>query len=119
MVAFSPYVIPLSTVLVCALGWALRQWTGRAWVEGAMSALIGVTMAFQWLMTADELQQQREQWHVETYLLALCLVFILTLAIAAACVPWALPEFSVGQAFAEGMARTRAIYAVVWQRLFF
>ena len=118
LVAFSPYVIPLYTVLACALGWALRQWTGRLWVEGAVSALIGATVAFQWLMTADELQQQRDQWHLETYLLALCLVFLLTLVIAAACVPWALPEFSVGQAFSEGLARTHAIYSAVWQRLF-
>ena len=118
LVAFSPYVVPLYTVLACALGWVLRQWTGRLWVEGAISALIGATLAFQWLMTADELQQQRDQWHVETYVLALCLVFVLTLVITAACVPWALPEFSVGQALAEGLARTHAIYSVVWQQLF-
>jgi hypothetical protein len=118
LVAFSPYVVPLYTVLVCAMGWALRQWTGGSWAEGAVSALIGVTMAFQWLMTADELQRQRDQWHVETYLLALCLVFVLTLVIAAACVPWALSGFSVSQALSDGLARARAIYATVWQRLF-
>ncbi len=122
LVAFSPYVIPLYTVLACLLGWALRQWTGRLWVEAAMgapiSALIGATVAFHWLMTADELQQQRDQWHLETYVLALCLVFLLTLGITAACVPWALPEFSVGQAFSDGLARTHAIYSTVWQHLF-
>ena len=118
LVAFSPYVIPLSTVLVCALGGVLSRWIEPSRFEGAIGALLGMTMAFQWLMTAEELQQQRDQWHVETYLLALCLVFVLTLVLAAACVPWALPEFSFTQALSEGMARTHAIYATVWQRLF-
>ncbi len=118
LVAFSPYVIPLYAVLVCALGGLLHQWVARAWVDGAISAVIGATVAFHWMMTADELQQQRSQWHLETYLLALSLVFLLTLVVVAACVPWALPDFSFGQALSDGMARTQAIYAAAWQQLF-
>ncbi len=119
LVAFSPYVIPLYTVLVCALGWILTRWWDPAWVEQPISVLIGVTIAFHWIMTADELQQQRKRWHVETYLLALGLVFVLTLLVAAACLPWALPDFSFVQALSDGLASTQAILTAIIQHLFF
>ena len=119
LVAFSPYVIPLPTVLACALGWILTRWWDRAVVDAPISVLIGVTSAFHWIMTADELQQQRTRWHVETYLLALGLVFILTLLLGAACLPWALPDFSFTQALADGLANAQAIYTAAIQKLFF
>lgn len=119
LVAFSPYVIPLYTVLVCALGWILTRWWDPAWVEQPISVLIGVTMAFHWIMTADDLQQQRKRRHVETYLLALGLVFVLTLLVAAACLPWALPDFSFMQALADGFAQTGAMYRGLIDTLFF
>lgn len=118
LVAFSPYVIPLYTILVCALGWALGQWWDRSVTEGPVSFLIGVTIAFHWIMTADDLQQQRSRWHVETYLLALGLVFILTLLVGAACLPWAVSEFSFIQALAEGLERSQAIITALVQHVF-
>ena len=119
LVAFSPYVIPLYTVLMCGLGWMLTRWWNRTLLDGPVSFLIGVTIAFHWLMTADDLQQQRARWHVETYLLAIGLVFILTLLIAAACLPWVIPEFSFTRALAEGFSRTQGMYTTIIQRLFF
>ena len=119
LVAFSPYVVPLYTVLVCAAGWLLSRWVDRVFVDGPISFLIGVTMAFHWLMTADDLQQQRERWHVETYLLALSLVFIVTLLIGSACLPWVVQDFSFLRALSDGFSRTQVIYATLVQRLFF
>ena len=119
LVAFSPYVIPLYTMLVCALGWLLGRWVDRSFVDGPAAFFIGVTIAFQWLMTADDLQQQQERWHGETYLLAVTLVFILTLVIGGACLPWAVPEFSFVRALADGFSRAQAICATVVQQLFF
>ena len=119
LVAFSPYVVPLYTVLVCAAGWALGRWVGRAYVDGPVGFLIGATIAFHWLMSADDLQQQRERWYVETYLLAIGLVFALTLIIGGACLPWAIPEFSFLRALADGLANAQAIYASLIERLFF
>ena len=118
LVAFSPYVIPLYTILVCAVAWILTRWWDRAFVDGPITFLIGVTSAFHWIMTADELQQQRSRWHVETYLLALGLVFIVTLLVGALCLPWAIPEFSFIQALADGLSNAHAIYATVCQRVF-
>lgn len=118
LVAFSPYVVPLYAVLMCAAGWLLGRWIERSWLDGPVSFLIGVLMAFHWLMTADDLQQQRSRWHFETYLLALGLVFVLTLLIAAACLPWAVPEFSFVQALADGLANAQALYATNLRRLF-
>ena len=118
LVAFSPYVIPLYTILVSAGGWLLHRWLGRAVVDGPVSFLLGATMAFHWLMTADDLQRQRERWHVETYLLAIGLVFLVTLLLAGLCLPWAVPEFSFARAFADGISRTQALYTTLIQRLF-
>ena len=118
LVAFSPYVIPLYTVLTCVAGWLLTRWWDRTVLDGPVSFLIGVSIAFHWLMTADDLQQQRARWHLETYLLAIGLVFALTLLIGAACLPWAIPEFSFVRALADGLAKTQAIYTTVIQRLF-
>jgi len=118
LVAFSPYVVPLPTLLVCVLGWLLARWWERAAVDGPVSFLIGVTMAFHWIMTADDLQQQRRRWHVETYLLALGLVFLLTLLIAAVCLPLVVPEFSFIHALSTGFERAQAIYTSLFQALF-
>ena len=119
LVAFSPYVVPIYTVLVCAAGWMLDRWWSHLSVDGPLAFCIGLTLAFHWLMTADELQQQRRRWHLETYLLALSLVFVLTLLVAAACLPWAVPEVSFVRTLAEGFSRAQAIYASLLQRLFF
>ena len=118
LVAFSPYVIPLYAMLVAAGGWALRRWLPPRYVDGPAAWLVGIAIAFQWLMTAEELQQQRERWHVETYLLAIGLVFVVTLLIGGACLPWAVPEFSFVPALSDGLTRAQAIYAALIQRLF-
>ena len=78
-----------------------------------------MTIAFHWVMTADDLQQQRKRWHLETYLLALSLVFVLTLLAAAACLPWMVPEFSLVQMLSDGLARAQALYGAIIQQLFF
>lgn len=118
LVAFSPYVVPLWTILVCLAAWVASQWIDRHWIDAPSASLIGASMAFQWLMTADELQQQRSRWPIETYLLALALIFALTLLVAAACVPLALPGFSFVETLSAGLSRTQAMYSTVWQQLF-
>lgn len=118
LVAFSPYAVPVYTIAVCAVGGLLQQAVNRPLIEGPVAFLIGVTMAFHWLMTADDLQQQRAKWHVETYLLAIALVFALTLLIAAACLPMAVPGFSFTGALSDGLAGGQAIYAMLIRELF-
>ena len=119
LVAFSPYVIPVYTVLVCAAAWLLSRWVEHRFLDGPATALIGVATAFHWLMTADDLQPQRERWHVETYLLAIGLVFLLTLLIGSACLWLALPDFSYYQALRDGWAASVRIYQAVTRQLFF
>ena len=118
LVAFSPYVIPSYLALVCGSAWIAARWMSHWRLDAAISVLIGMTIAFHWLMTADELQEQRKQWHVETYLLAIGLVFVLTLIIGGACLPLALPEFSFVRALGDGVARAQMMYAAIIQRLF-
>ena len=119
LVAFSPYVIPLYVILVSLAALLLRHRVDSKWVDDPAGFLLGFLTAFHWLMTADDLQQQRDRWHVETYLLAIGLVFVLTLLIGGACVPWAVPEFSFVAALSDGLARTQALYAWLVNRLFF
>lgn len=118
LVAFSPYTVPLYTVLVCVAGWLAARGLDRSVVDGPVSFFIGATLAFHWLMTADELQAQRARWHVETYLLAIELVFLLTLLVVAACLPLAVPGFSFIGALAEALARAQAIFTTVLHQLF-
>ncbi len=118
LVAFSPYVIPSFTVLVCAAAWVAGRWVEPSRLEAPLCFFAGLTLAFHWLMTADELQQQRERWHIETYLLAVGLIIVLTVLLAAAALPLGLPEFSFARALADGLAKTQAIYASLIHELF-
>lgn len=118
LVAFSPYVVPVATVLCCIAGWGLKRWMGSTDLDAPLYFLIGMSIAFHWLMTADELQEQRSRWHLETYLLAVSLVFGVTLVIAAACLPLVAPELSFVQMLSNGFSQTQAIYTTLIQRLF-
>ncbi len=119
LVAFSPYVIPFYAICLCIAGWALRKWKPQWFFIELLLFCLGMAMAFHWIMTADALQQQRSRWHIETYLLAVELVFILTLLIATACLPWITPEFSFGQALATSLSHTQQLYSTTIQQLFF
>lgn len=118
LVAFSPYVMPSYALLVCVAGWALSWQWDRSVTGGPVCFLVGLLLAFHWLMTADELQQQRGRWHVETYLLAIGLIVILTLCLAAAALPLAVPEFSFAAALSDGFARARQLFLSVFRHLF-
>jgi hypothetical protein len=118
LVAFSPYVIPLYVILASLATLLLRHRLDPKWVDAPAGFLIGFLMAFHWLMTADDLQRQRDRWHVETYLLAISLVFVLTLLIGGACLPWAVPGFSFVGALSDGLSRTQMIYSILVHRLF-
>lgn len=119
LVAVSPYVVPLYTVLVCVLGWALRQRWPWELVGVPVSLLLGITIAFHWVMTADDLQAQRERWTIETYLLAVGLIFVLTLLLTGACAAWTVPDFAFPQALTDGLAIARSTYTTLINRLFF
>ena len=54
----------------------------------------------------------------QRYLLALGLVFILTLLIASACLPLVIPDFSFVHALGTGLEQTQAIYTMLVQHLF-
>jgi hypothetical protein len=118
LVAFSPYVIPLYAMLVCVSAWALAPWLDRPLIETAAVMLIGVTTAFHGLMSAEALQAQRSRMSLETYLLAVGLVFLITVLIVGACLPLVLPAFSWTQAISDGVARAGAFYAALWRQLF-
>jgi hypothetical protein len=118
LVAFSPYVIPLYMILASLAAWLLRKRVDPVWIDAPAAFVIGFLVAFHWLMTAEDLQQQRDRWHVETYLLAIGLVFVMTLLIGGACLPWAVPGFSFVSALSDGLARAQSIYSLLVNRLF-
>ncbi|MBI4353654.1 MAG: hypothetical protein HY595_00310 [Candidatus Omnitrophica bacterium] len=118
LVAFSPYVVPVLTVLGCLVGWGMKRWTVGDALDVPLYFFIGTSLAFHWLMTADELQEQRRQWHVETYLLAVSLVFGVTMVVTAACLPLVAPELSFVQMLGSGFSQAQTIYTTIVQRLF-
>jgi len=118
LVAFSPYVVPLYLILVCAAGFFLRQGIARAFVDVPISFSLGMTAAFHWLMSLDHLQEQRSHWPLEVYLMAIGLVFTATLLIGSACIPWAIPEFSFIRALSDGLSRAQKTYGVLIHVLF-
>src|SRR3989338_4662358 len=42
LVAFSPYVIPLYTLLTCAAGWGLKPWLDRVPLDAPLAFVIGM-----------------------------------------------------------------------------
>ncbi len=118
LVAFSPYVIPFYTILICGIAALARRWIEQPLIEVPAAFLVGLTMAFHWIMTADDLQEQRDQWHIETYLLAISLVFLLTLVLTLICLPWAIPQVSFSAVMSDGAARSQAIYDALFGQLF-
>jgi len=118
LVAFSPYVIPLYTLLVCLAGALINHWSNRVPWEDPLAFCAGATIAFHWIMTADDLQQQRSRWHLETYLLAIGLVFLMTVVIVSACLPGAVPGFSPFEALSDGLARGKMLYSAMIQSVF-
>ncbi len=111
LVAFSPYIVPFYTLAVCFGAVLLRKWKDITAWSPVVLFLVGLTLAFHWLMTADELQEQRDRWHIETYLLAISMVFLITLGISGWGLQLAVPEFSFTEALQDGFLRTRALYA--------
>ena len=118
LVAFSPYAVPFSMMLVCVIGWIANRWLSRSWTDGPIGFCIGVAIAFHWLMTADELQQQRKRWFVETYLLAIELVFVITVLLGAMCLPLVIPDFSFIQWLADALQQAQMMYTTTFQQLF-
>lgn len=112
LVAFSPYIVPFYTLLICLSVVFIRQWVDTASWAPAILFSVGLSLAFHWLMTADELQEERSRWHLETYLLAISMVFLITLSISGWGLQLAVPEFSFTEALQDGFVRTRKMYAV-------
>ena len=118
LVSFSPYAVPFAMILVCIAGWLVRRWVDSPWVNVLSAFFIGVAIAFHWTMTADDLQQQRKRWYVETYLLAIELVFVITVLVGAMCLPMVVPGFSFIQWLSDALLQTRVIYGAAFERLF-
>jgi len=118
LVAFSPYVIPFYAVVVCLSAPILARWLGPVFIGSACSYLVGLMMAFHWITTADDLQEQRDQWHLETYLLAIGLVFLLTIILIAACLPWCVPGFSFLKFLSDSVVNIRIVYSM-WLHILF
>lgn len=118
LVAFSPYVVPVYLWVTCAAAWLLGRWLDPIHVNAPVGFVVGMAIAFHWLMTADDLQEQRKHWHVETYLLAVSLIFVITLVAASAAVAWALPDYQFVPVLADGLSRAHAMYAHVIDALF-
>ena len=80
---------------------------------------MGATLTMHWVMTADDLQQHRERFPLDVYLPGLGLIGLISVLIVGACLPLAVPEFSLPSLLADALAQAGAIYAAVLHALFF
>ena len=118
LLVLSPYLIPLYTLFACLASWVLKRWLTPALVDPATGFLVGATLMLHWVMAADDLQQDRNRFPPDAYLLALSLIAVVTLVVVSLCLPMAVPDFSLPSVFAEALARARAIYTSVLHTLF-
>lgn len=118
LLVLSPYLVPLSTVLVCVAAWLLNRWWSVWWLDAGTALLLGASVTMHWVMTADELQQNRERFPLDVYLPALGLIGLISLLIVGGCLPLAAPGFSFVRALAEGFANAQGIYTTLIERLF-
>ena len=118
LVAVSPYLIPLYSVLICGLAWLLRRWTQRWWIDAGAALLLGASVMLHWVMTADDLREDRERFPLTTYVLTLGLIGVLTLVLISLVLPLAAPGVSPAQLLTDAWSRARAIYASLVQTLF-
>ena len=67
----------------------------------------------------DDLQQDREQFPFDTYVLTLALIGLISLVMLGAVLPLGTPGFSFPGFIAEAITRTRGLYAACVQTLLF
>ncbi len=119
LLVLSPYLVPLYPVLVCVIAWVLSRWAGWEFVMPVASFLIGASLLLHWVMAADELQQDRNRFPIESYLMALAIIAFSSLLIVGVCVPMVAEPFSLPGVFAEMLDEAKEIYTTVIHRLFF
>lgn len=119
LLVLSPYLVPLYTVLACAASWLLDRWADAGWLQPAAAVLVGAGLVMHWVMTADDLQQDRGRFPLDAYLLALGIVGLVSLVIVSVSLPLAIPGFAVLSAYADALSRTSALYSAVLDTLFF
>lgn len=118
LVAVSPYLVPFYSVLVCGLAWLIRRWTQHWWVDAGAALLLGGSVMLHWVMTADDLREDRERFPLTTYVLTIGLIGVLTLGLISLVLPLVAPGVSPAELLTDAWARTRAIYASLVQTLF-
>jgi len=119
LLALSPYVVPLYAMLACGLDWALRQRWEAWWIDAGAAVLIGAALTMHWVMAADRLQQDRERFPIDAYVLALGIIGVVSLLIVTACLPLAAPGFSLPGLLADAFTGAAGIYSAVLRTLFF
>lgn len=118
LLALSPYLVPLYPILICVAFWVSKRWVALWPVEAAAAVLIGATAMFHWVMTAHDMQQHRERFPIDAYLLALAIIGVVSTLVISVCLPLA-AEFSLPGLFADALATAAGIYTAVFRTLFF
>ncbi len=118
LVVISPYLVPLYLVLLCILASLATRFRHDWPLEAAIAVFLGVSLGFHIAMTGEDLQQHGDQFPIETRLMALAISILASVSVAAACLPWAFPDFSVGAVFGHAASQTHDIYASVFHALF-
>jgi len=118
LVVLSPYLVPFYAILLSGVAWLVGSWVSVEWLRGLLVLAIGASLAFHIAMTAEDLQEDRARFPVERHLVALALSSLVSLLLAGACLPLAVPGFSLLHALAQAATTAQGIYTAVANTLF-
>ena len=119
LLVLSPYLIPLYTLLVCVGSWISRRWWESTSVELVTGLLLGASLTMHWVMTADDLQQDRDRFPLDAYLPALAIIGLISLFVVCLCLPLAVPGFSPPSVLTDTFVHSKAVYLAAVRTLFF
>ncbi len=118
LVALSPCLVPvyviLAAVAIAAAGWwrDLGRWN-QAW-----AGVLGALLTFHWMMTLETIQQRKETIASAGYVLSVVLIYLSSLSLTAAVLPWVVRSFDGLAYVASTYDASRALYVAVFHQLF-
>jgi hypothetical protein len=112
LLVLSPYLVPLYSILFCLGIWIAKRWTDVLWIDAFAASIIGASLAMHWVMTADDLQQKRDRFTLEAYVISLCIIGIISSLLVCASMPLVVSSFSVPAVLSRTIQISSDIY--VW-----
>ena len=117
LLVLSPYLVPLYPMLICAAFWTAKRWVDLWPADAAAAVLVGAAAMFHWVMTAHDLQRNRERFPIDAYLLALAIIGVVSTLAISLCLPM-VADVSLPGLLSDALSTAAGIYTAVFRTLF-